>query len=174
MFIDLNRRGSSLSSCRLTEKPFNHSSCCTYPTLPIREFYDYNAPVSSATEEREYAVPEVNFYSTFSPKHLCHNVYPTLKSVGTCCVHPYPDRSVLPTIEAMCGNSSISRMPMGIAGDQQRSINELKSDQLIFEEKLTDGKYGSLHLAQFISDQQRLVLVKVLKENVPEDAKFVD
>lgn len=105
----------SFSYCRLTEKPCNNSSCYTYPTLPIREFHDLNAPITSAIDEREYAVPDVNFYSTFthSPHINLHkkplptlsttssytcsprlirptnvNCYPTLKPMPAhCCIH---------------------------------------------------------------------------------------
>ena len=100
---------------RLTEKPCNNSSCYTYPTLPIREFHDLNAPVTSAVDDREYAIPDVNFYSTFAhsphmnlhkklhptlsstPSYTCSprlirpgniNCYPTLKPLPThCCIH---------------------------------------------------------------------------------------
>ncbi|CAF1656854.1 unnamed protein product, partial [Adineta ricciae] len=112
----LIRRKKKLQFQKLTEKPCNNSSCYTYPTLPIREFHDLNAPITSAVDDREYAVPDINFYSTFAHSpHLNHhkkyitplssassytcsprlirpaniNCYPTLKTLPSqhCCIH---------------------------------------------------------------------------------------
>ncbi|CAF3912583.1 unnamed protein product [Adineta steineri] len=111
----LIRRKKKLQFQKLTEKPCNNSSCYTYPTLPIREFHDLNAPITSAIDDREYAIPDVNFYSTFAHSpHINHhtkhiaplsstssytcsprlirssnvNCYPTLKPLPQhCCIH---------------------------------------------------------------------------------------
>lgn len=83
----LIRRKRKLQFQKLTEKPCNNSSCYTYPTLPIREFHDMNGPIHSAVDDREYAVPDVNFYSTFahSPHMNVHQKYapPVLPSTST-------------------------------------------------------------------------------------------
>jgi hypothetical protein len=185
---------------RLTEKPCTNSSCYTYPTLPVREFYDFNAPVSSAIDDREYAVPDTNFYSTFSGKHPCHspqsirasttnstslNSYRTLKSMPLYCIHPtMACQAVLPTtmfdyvsdsvsIEAPCGNNlfvstgQISSVP----------IKQLNNNDLVVREKVADGLFGCIHLANMKStladhtSDERLVIVKSLHENVPDQQK---
>ncbi len=160
---------------RLTEKPCSNSSCYTYPTLPIREFHDLNAPIASAIDDREYAVPDVNFYSTFSPIHNLYsprfvrtptinsgsiNSYPTLKPIPQCCIHQQqysticqpvpiiisPIQESLP-IEATCGNSLM--MTMDVIGENQTMlIKEINSDDLVFMTKIGEGLFGSINLAE--------------------------
>ncbi|CAF1078740.1 unnamed protein product [Didymodactylos carnosus] len=54
------RRKKKLKFQKLTEKPFNASYA--YPTLQIREFHD----PKFSDGDREYAVPDIGYYSTFS------------------------------------------------------------------------------------------------------------
>ncbi|CAF0831961.1 unnamed protein product [Didymodactylos carnosus] len=62
------RRKKKLKFQKLTEKPFNTSYA--YPTLQIREFHDPKFNDS----DREYAVPDIGYYSTFSHSpHLKSN-----------------------------------------------------------------------------------------------------
>ena len=207
-------------SFRLTEKPCNNSSCYTYPTLPIREFHDMNAPVTSAVDDREYAVPDVNFYSTFNhsphinmhPKYLpplssnssytCsprlirpvnRHCYPTIKSVTPhCCIHQqyltmqtrqstkscnsnniiYSQSEEYPAVEAPCGNSLMIKVPL-TSEILPPSIIEIPSDQLKLIEKIGDGLFGSLHLAEMTStdEEKRMLLVKSLSDNADEKQK---
>ena len=168
---------------RLTEKPCHHSSCYTYPTLPVREFYDYNAPVSSAIDDRDYAMPDVNFYSTFSPKHHLQSPrstrasttnsntirsYRTLKPVPPCCVFQDQEQHLnvnplaatvlplhddVPSVEAACGNSLILRMSP-VTNDHPTSTKEIHSDDLILKEKIGGGLFGSIHLAEWKTSHQ--------------------
>ena len=183
---------------RLTEKPCSQSSCYTYPTLPVREFYDFNAPISSAMDDREYATPEMNFYSTFSPKHPCHsppslrasatnttsiNSYPTLKPIPPCCHHQPPIQYTTmqeeaPAIEAACGNSLMIQSFV-IPHDQPVPINEINLDDVLLLDKLGDGLFGSLHLAEMkvkhspeVDEMtKRMVIVKSLHDHAPEQQK---
>ena len=210
----------TVSAFRLTEKPCNNSSCYTYPTLPIREFHDMNAPINSAVDDREYAVPDVNFYSTFahSPhinlhqKHLpilspnssytCsprlirpinRHCYPTLKPISPhCCMHqqyltmqtrqssksvhphmiPCPPAEEFPSIEATCGNSLMVKAP-SLLDSQHISITEMQSDHLAILNKIGDGLFGSIHLAELTTANQdkQAVLVKSLNDNADEKQK---
>jgi hypothetical protein len=206
---------------RLTEKPCNNSSCYTYPTLPIREFHDMNAPITSAVDDREYAVPDVNFYSTFTHSpHLNHHkkyitplssassytcsprlvrptnmaCYPTLKPVPPphCCIHQQyltmqrcqplvaanasrlmslPADEVSP-IEGSCGNSLMIKVHSMIDA-QLITIKEVNSDDIHIMEKVGDGLFGSVHIAEMksITNEKQTVLVKSLNENTDERQK---
>ncbi|CAF2515743.1 unnamed protein product [Rotaria sp. Silwood2] len=218
----LIRRKKKLQFQKLTEKPCNNSSCYTYPTLPIREFHDLNAPVTSAIDDREYAVPDVNFYSTFShsphinlhKKHIpplsstssytCSprlirtsniNRYPTLKPLPThCCIHQqyltmqhrqpsiktnsnmilYCQTEEFSSIETFCGNSLMIKIN-SIIDNQQISIKEIHSDNINIIEKIGDGLFGSIHLAEMKSNnnEKQSVVVKLLNDNVDEKQKLL-
>ncbi len=183
---------------RLTEKPCSNSSCYTYPTLPIREFHDLNAPIPSAIDDREYAIPDVNFYSTFSPRHDLYsprlmrtstNAYPTLKPIPHCCIHQQPYSTICQPssimispiqeaspIEATCGNSLMMSMSI-IEENQSMLIKEINSDDFVFITKINEGLFGSIHLAEMkmMSDDNKIekqhVIVKLLNENVDEKQK---
>ena len=161
----------------MTEKPCSHSSCYTYPTLPVREFHDLNVPVESAIDDDDYAIPDVNFYSTFSPKHTLssphlirtstminsNNVktYSTLKPILPCCIHQqqylsmYQQSSPIlfslmdetPTVEAPCGNSLMITMNMYIES-KQISIKDINSDDVVFIANIGHGLFGSISLAE--------------------------
>jgi hypothetical protein len=161
---------------RLTEKPCHNSSCYTYPTLPIREFHDLNAPMPSAIDDREYAIPDVNFYSTFSPGHHLSsprlmrtsttnseriNLYPTIKPIPHCCIHQQQYLTMcqpssmlisplqdIPPIEGTCGNSLMITMNT-IVENQQILIKELNGDDLVFVKKIGEGLFGNIHLAEW-------------------------
>lgn len=184
---------------RLTEKTGTNSSCYTYPTLPIREFHDLNAPIACAIDDREYAVPEMNFYSTFSPQHNLYsprlmrvptinshngNLYPTLKPIPHCCIHQQQQQYVQPPIfissiqeaspiEAICGNS----LMMTMVEYQPMLIKELNNDDLVLIKKIGDGSFGSIHLAelQIINKDNQIekqnVIVKLLNDNIDENQK---
>jgi hypothetical protein len=164
--------------------------------LPIREFYDLNAPIASAIDDREYAIPDVNFYSTFSPKHHLYsprfmrtsttnsgsiNPYSILKPIPQCCIHqqqysticqPVPImissiQESLP-IEATCGNSLMMTMNT-IEENQMMLIKEINSDDLVFMTKIGEGLFGSIHLA--MNNDKQHVIVKSLNENADEKQK---
>jgi hypothetical protein len=205
----------------LTEKPCNNSSCYTYPTLPIREFHDLNAPITSAVDDREYAVPDVNFYSTFahSPHMNFHkkalpplstnssytcsprlvrasnmNCYPTLKTIPPhCCMHQqyltmqsrqqsissnsnmilYTQTEEFPSIEAPCGNSLMIKMNSNLDNQQILNIKEINSDHLNLLEKMGDGLFGNIHLAEMklANNEKQSVIVKSLNDNLDEKQK---
>ena len=213
-------RDRNISFCRLTEKPCNNSSCYTYPTLPIREFHDMNGPINSAVDDREYAVPDVNFYSTFShsphlnlhqkyhppappsSSYMCsprlirpvtRHCYPTLKPINPhCCIHQqyltmqtrqstkssnsnivtYCHPEEFPSIEASCGNCLMIKYP-SIGDNQLITINEIHSDRLTLMEKIGDGLFGSLHVAELSSSnhEKQMVIVKSLKDATDEKQK---
>jgi hypothetical protein len=163
---------------RLTEKPGNSSSCYTYPTLPIREFHDLNAPIASAIDDREYAIPDVNFYTIFSQKYNLYsprlmrasttnseniNLCPTLNSIPHCCIYQQQQQQYI----TMCQQPSMLISPIqeglpveGICGNslmitmnmmvenQQMLIKEIDGDNLVFVKKIGDGSFGSIHLAE--------------------------
>ncbi|CAF1025740.1 unnamed protein product [Adineta ricciae] len=191
------RRKRKLRFQKLTEKPGSNSSCYTYPTLPVREFYDLNAPITNSGDDRDYAVPDMNFYSTFSPAHHIYtprllrasalNPCPTLKPTSYCCLHQQQEHSyatacqqVFPpvvqdisSIEATCGNSLMIQMN-SMGENHQMSMQEITSDQLVFIEKIGDGLFGSIHIAEMSNDtdsEKRTVVIKVLNDNVAEDKK---
>ncbi|CAF3512842.1 unnamed protein product [Rotaria socialis] len=219
----LIRRKKKLQFQKLTEKPCNNSSCYTYPTLPIREFHDLNAPVTSAVDDRDYAVPDVNFYSTFAhsphmnlhrkhipplsstPSYTCSprlvrpaniNRYPTLKPLPThCCLHQqyltmqHRQPSIksnsnmilycqtteeFPSIEALCGNSLMIKINSTI-DNQQILIKEIQSDSINFIEKIGDGLFGSIHLAEMklVDNEKQNVIIKSLNDNVEEKHKLL-
>lgn len=168
---------------RLTEKSNTNSSCYTYPTLPIREFHDLNAPVASAIDDREYAIPEVNFYSTFSPQH---NLYsPRLMRISTpqCCIHQQQQQQYLTMyqqpsmvissiqevqpIEAICGNS----LMMTIMEYQPMIIKEFDINDLVLIKKIGDGSFGSIHLAELKIMNNKNVIVKSLNDNTGDQQK---
>lgn len=207
---------------RLTEKPCSNSSCYTYPTLPIREFHDLNAPISSAIDDREYAVPDVNFYSTFthSPHIGLHkkalppfssassytcsprlvrpgniNCYPTLKPIPAhCCIHQqyltmqhrqpsitsnsnvilYSPNEEYPTIEGSCGNSLMIRL-LPLINSETITLNEIDSDNINIIEKIGEGLFGSIHLAEMklANNEKQNVMIKSLNEDVDEKQKYV-
>ena len=184
---------------RLTEKPCHNSSCYTYPTLPIREFHDLNAPMNSAVDDREYAVPDANFYSTFTPRHHFYsprlmrtpntNAYSTLKSAPHCCffqqqympmcpssaitVAPMPEGVI---VEATCGNSLMITMDI-VEENQPMLIKEINVDDLVFIAKIGQGLFGSIHLAQMkvMKDggkvEEENVIVKSLNNTAEENEK---
>ncbi|UJR28723.1 hypothetical protein I4U23_009952 [Adineta vaga] len=217
----LIRRKKKLQFQKLTEKPCNNSSCYTYPTLPIREFHDLNAPMTSAIDDREYAIPDINFYSTFTHSpHLNHhkkyitplsstssytcsprlvrppnvNCYPTLKPLPSqhCCIHqqyltmqhcqppiPINANRILPphaeefsSIESSCGNSLMMKLNSMI-DNQLTAIKEINSDDINIMEKIGDGLFGSIHIAEMklITNEKQTVLVKSLNENTDERQK---
>jgi hypothetical protein len=182
-----------------------------------------NAPINSAVDDREYAVPDVNFYSTFahSPhvnhhlKHLpslssnspymCtprlihptgHHCYPTLRPMSPhCCMHqPYltiqtrhttkssncqmtscSPSDEFPSIEASCGNSSMVRCHSQF-DSQTMPVKDIHVEHLTFKEKLGDGLFGSVHLAELFvpNHEKQFVIVKSLKDNVDEKHKLVN
>lgn len=170
---------------RLTEKTSNNSSSYTYPTLPIREFHDLNPPIDNAIDDREYAIPDINFYSTFSPTHNLStphlirastvdpnnmHSYLTLKPISHCCIHQqqflpmYTPSSMLlaqvedfPPIEANCGNSLMITMHRTM-DDEQITTKEINSDDIIFGENIGHGAFGSVHLGemQFINNDNKV------------------
>lgn len=178
---------------RLTEKPCSHSSCYTYPTLPVREFHDLNAPINSAVDDREYAVPDANFYSTCSPRHnLCSprlirtptiNGYSTLKPIPhSCCVQqqymPMCLSSSSMMVEGICGNSLMMTMNT-VQENQPMLIKEIHMDDLVFIAKIGHGLFGDLHLAKMkvkknesIVEEEN-VIVKSLNEIAGENEKYV-
>ncbi|CAF4679630.1 unnamed protein product [Rotaria sp. Silwood1] len=169
------QRKKKLQFQKLTEKPCNNSSCYAYPTLQIREFHDLNAPIENAIDDREYAIPDVNFYSTFSPKHNLTsphllraltinsnnmNSYPTLKPISHCCIHQqqylpiYQQSPILfspieetSPIEATCGNSLMITMNI-VMDNKQISIKEINNDDLTCVENIGRGLFGNIHLAE--------------------------
>lgn len=158
---------------RLTEKPCNNSSCYTYPTLPIREFHDLNRPVASAMDDREYAVPDVNFYSTFSPKHNFYSPRLIRTPISHCCMHltmcQQSSIEGISSIEATCGNNLMIKTNLS-EENQQILIKEMNSDDLIFIEKLGEGLFGSIHLAEI---NKQNVIVKSLNDNTNDKQKYV-
>jgi hypothetical protein len=185
---------------RLTEKPCSNSSCYTYPTLPIREFHDLNAPIASAIDDRDYAIPDVNFYSTFSPQHNLYsprlmrtsttnsgsinNPYATLKPIPHCCVHQQQyltmcqsSSMLIPPIEATCGNSLMIKMNMMMIENQQILIKEINTDDLVFVNNIGHGLFGNIHLAELKilhNDNQiekQNVIVKSLNDNIGDNQK---
>ncbi|UJR20843.1 hypothetical protein I4U23_023953 [Adineta vaga] len=195
------RRKKKLRFQKLTEKPGSNSSCYTYPTLPVREFYDLNVPITNTNDDRDYAVPDVNFYSTFSPAHHVYsphlirtstantNPYPTLKPISYCCLHhphqqehPYatmcqqispPTIQDISSIEATCGNSLMIKLNPNVQ-NQQMSMKEINNDQLVFIEKIGDGSFGSLHIAEMNVDnaiEKETVIVKLLNDNIGDQTK---
>ena len=212
----LIRRKKKLQFQKLTEKPCNNSSCYTYPTLPIREFHDMNAPVTSAIDDREYAVPDVNFYSTFahSPHMNLHkkplpplsstssytcsprlvrpanvSYYPTLKPLlGHCCIHQqyltmqrcqppsihYSQVEDYPPIEASCGNSLMVKFNSTIQFDSL-NINEINSENIHILDKIGDGLFGSIHLAEMTlsNNDKQHVLIKSLHDNCDDKQRML-
>jgi hypothetical protein len=209
-----------VSFFRLTEKPCNNSSCYTYPTLPIREFHDLNAPITSAVDDREYAVPDVNFYSTFthSPHLNLHkkpfsplssvssytcsprlirpvnvNCYPTLKPIPAhCCIHQqyltmqhrqpsitsnsniilYSQTEEYPSIEGSCGNNLMIKLT-SIVNSEQIILKEIDSENIHIIEKIGDGLFGNIHLAEMklINNEKQNVIIKSLNDNIDEKQK---
>lgn len=143
--------------------------------MPIREFHDLNAPIASAIDDREYAIPDINFYSTFAVQnHLSTprlmralsgnsntmKPYATLKPMTNCCIHQQQclpvyqqspiilsSKENIPPIEASCGNSLMISTNR-ILDNKHPSIKELNSDDLIFIENVGHGLFGSIYLAQ--------------------------
>ena len=172
----------------------------------MREFYDLNAPVTSASDDREYAVPDLNFYTTFSPKHpfstprslrasTTHstsiNSYPTLKSIPPCCGHvpseqyfpllpessyPFTQTQEASAIESACGNSLMIRMATE-SNVHSSSIQYIDADELRVTDKIGQGTFGSIHLAErfIIQDgsnhKTQLVIVKKLNDEVSDQQK---
>jgi len=171
------RRKKKLQFHKLTDKPCHNSSCSTYPTLPIREFHDFNTPLTNAIDDREYAVPDLNFYSTFSPRLMRPST--SIKSIPHCCAHQSP-RPVIymppvqdaPSVEASCGNSLMMTM---LANDHQLQsfVKDLNANDLVVVKKIGDGLFGSIHLGelQIAENEKQLVIVKTLNNNVDENQK---
>lgn len=179
-----------------------------------------NAPISSAIDDREYAVPDVNFYSTFAhsphiglhkkilppfssassytcsprlvrPGHV--NCYPTLKPIPAhCCIHQQyltmqhrqpsitSNSNVIlcspneeyPTIEGSCGNSLMMKL-LPLINSETIILNEIDSDNINIIEKIGDGLFGSIHLAEMklANNEKQNVMIKSLNEDVDEKQK---
>lgn len=159
-----------------------------------------NAPVTNNIDDREYAMPDMNFYSTFSPAHNVYSPrlirtsvttpYPTLKPIPFCCVHQqqtystitqqssvlYSPTQDISSIEGPCGNSLMIQMN-AIVENQQISMQEINHNQVVFIQKIGDGLFGSIHLAEVHRINQenmfekQHVIVKSLNDNVGDDIK---
>ncbi|CAF3471573.1 unnamed protein product [Rotaria socialis] len=193
------QRRKKLKFQKLTEKPCNNSSCYAYPTLPIREFHDLNGPIMSAMDDREYTVPDINFYSTFSPQHpissphliraptLNSNMmspYPTLKPAIHCCVHQQQYQPLyqsspmilsaiedIPPIEAICGNNLMITINR-MVDNRQISIKEINSDDLIFIENIGHGLFGSIYLTELkiINNDNKMEKKSVIVKSLNDNA----
>jgi hypothetical protein len=122
------------------------------------------------------------------------NCYPTLKTIPPphCCIHQqyltmqhrqpsitsnsniilYSQTEEFPSIESVCGNSLMVKIN-SIIDNHQISINEINSENLNFIEKLADGLFGSIHLAELKShnNEKQNVIVKSLNDNADEKQK---
>ena len=86
----------------------------------------------------------------------------------------YSQREEFPPIEALCGNSLMIKLTQSTIDSQSvTTIKEIQADNLNLIEKLTDGLFGSIHLAemQLINNEKQNVLVKFLNDNVDEKQK---
>ena len=156
--------------------------------------------MASAIDDREYAIPDVNFYSTFSPSHNLYsprlmrtptahsgsiNPYPTLKPIPHCCalqqqyltMCPSPSVRMAPIqegplIEAICGNSLMITMNL-MEGKQPILIKEINGDDLVFIAKIADGLFGSIHLAEMevMNDDSAIEKHNVIVKSLSENAK---
>ena len=79
-------------------------------------------------------------------------------------------------IEATCGNSLMITMKT-MEENQPLLIKEINADDLVFIAKMSDGLFGSIHLAKMkmVTDDHKVeeqnVIVKSLNENVRENQK---
>jgi len=80
------------------------------------------------------------------------------------------------SIEGTCGNSLMIKMNM-IVENQQISIKELNSDEIVLGKKIGDGLFGSIYLAEMHTIhkdnkmEKQNVIVKSLNENVDDNQK---
>ena len=144
-----------------------------------------HAPIASATDDREYAIPDVNFYTTFSPRHnFCSPRLMRASTTNTgmphCCVYQPPPILIppvqdAPSIEATCGNS----LMMTLMENQPGLINDLNADDLVLVKKIGDGSFGNIQLAELqviISEnkiEKQFVIVKSLNETVDDNQRYV-
>jgi hypothetical protein len=122
------------------------------------------------------------------------NCYPTLKSIPPphCCIHQqyltmqhhppsissnsniilFSQTEESPSVESSCGNSSMIKIN-SIIDTQQISIKEINSENLNFLDKIADGLFGSIHLAEInlLNNEKQTVIVKSLNDNVDEKQK---
>lgn len=138
-------------------------------------------PLSSAASytcsPRLIRPTNINRYPTLKPlpTHCCiHQQYltmqrrqPSIKSNSNVILHSHPEE--FPAIEALCGNSLMIKIN-SIIDTQQISIKEIPSDNINLIEKLGDGLFGSIHLAELNlnNDEKQKVIVKSLNENAEE------
>jgi hypothetical protein len=121
------------------------------------------------------------------------NCYPTLKPLPPhCCLHQqyltmqhrqpslssnsnvilYSQTDECSSIEGSCGNSVMIKIN-SIIDNQQLPMKEINSENLNFIEKIGDGLFGSIHLAELnlINNEKQHVIVKSLNDTTNERQK---
>ena len=96
----------------------------------------------------------------------------SIKSSSNSNVVTYAPTEEFPPIEAPCGNSLMVKYS-SLDDHQSININEIHSDRLTLMEKIGDGVFGSLHLAELTSfnHEKQMVIVKSLKDISDEKNK---
>jgi hypothetical protein len=82
----------------------------------------------------------------------------------------YSQTEEFPSIEASCGNSLMIKIN---SIHEQIILKEINSENINIIEKLGDGLFGNIHLAEMklINNEKQTVIVKSLNDNIDEKQK---
>jgi len=84
----------------------------------------------------------------------------------------YSQTEEFPSIEASCGNNLMIKINSMIY-NEQIIIKEINSENLNIIEKIGDGSFGTIHLAEMklINNEKQNVIIKSLNDNIDEKQK---
>lgn len=157
----------------------------TFTHSPHISLHKKHIPPLSSTSSytcspRLVRAPHINRYPTIKPlpTHCCiHQQYltmqhrqPSIKSNSNVILYNHTEE--YPSIESFCGNSLMIKINSSI-DNQPKPINEILSDNISIIEKIGDGLFGSIHLAEMksINNEKQHVILKTLHENIDEKQK---
>jgi hypothetical protein len=77
-----------------------------------------------------------------------------------------------PSIEGTCGNNLMIKLTPMI-NSQQINLKEIDSENIHIIEKIGDGLFGNIHLAEMklINNEKQNVIIKSLNDNIDEKQK---
>ncbi len=81
----------------------------------------------------------------------------------------YSQTDEFPSLEGSCGNNLMIKINP-LLNNEQIIIKEINSDNINILEKIGEGLFGNIHLAEMKNEKQN-VLIKSLNDNIDEKQK---
>jgi hypothetical protein len=81
----------------------------------------------------------------------------------------YSQTDEFPSLEGSCGNNLMIKINP-LLNNEQIIIKEINSDNINILEKIGEGLFGNIHLAEMKNEKQN-VLIKSLNDNTDEKQK---